>query len=114
MPPPATKPVAPVKATNPLTVKYYTNGAHNYADKVISVNGMMQKGEYEVREAKNGHLLTFICAVCARSFDKTKSDKIMKDDYHKSSAGIVAWDKTVLEMMEKKVHPIIGLFWGKP
>jgi hypothetical protein len=29
-------------------------------------------------------------------------------------AALAAWDNTALEMMEKKVHPKNGLFWGKP
>jgi hypothetical protein len=38
----------------------------------------------------------------------------MKENYCKSSAHVVVWDNTVLEMMKKKVRPKNGLFWGKP
>jgi hypothetical protein len=38
----------------------------------------------------------------------------MKEGYRKSSACVVAWDNTVLEMLEKKVHPKNGLFWDEP
>ncbi len=46
------------------------DGVHDYANVVIQVNGMMGKGESEVRVAKDGHSLTFVCTIQPRSFDK--------------------------------------------
>jgi hypothetical protein len=100
--------------TDPLTVTYYDGGTHDYADMVIRMNGTMKKGKYEVQVAKDSLLLSFLCAICTRSFDKKIIHKIMKMDYHESSARVVACDDTVLEMQEKKVRPKNGLFWGKP
>ncbi len=118
MPPPAAKPLAisnlSFKATDPLTVAYYTDGAHNYANVAICVNSTMQKGEYQVRVGEAGLLLLFLCTIRARSFDMKILCKIMKAEYHKSSACVIAWDNKVLEMQEKKVHPKYSLFWGKP
>ena len=37
----------------------------------------------------------------------------MGKEYHESSARIVAWDDTVLEMQAKNVHPLNGLCWGE-
>jgi hypothetical protein len=74
-PPPAAKPLVIsteffVEAkTNPLVVAYYADGAHNYAKVAIHVNGTLDKGEYKVRGAKDCHLLTFLCAFCARLFN---------------------------------------------
>ncbi len=79
----------------------------------IQANGAMGKGEYEVQVAEDGHLLTFVCAIRARLFDKKIPRKIMKEDYSKSSACIAARDGTaLLRMMDEKVHPKNGLFWG--
>ncbi len=75
-PPPTAKPLGistsnfSVEATYPLTVTYYADGAHNCAGVVIRVNGTMQKSEYEVQVTKDGHLLTFVCTIHTRSFDK--------------------------------------------
>jgi hypothetical protein len=102
-----------VEASNPLKVAYYAISTYNYTSAVIQVNGMMQKGEYEVQVARDGHSLTFVRAICTRLIDKKNLKTIMKDDYHKSSAHVVPWDDTALEMY-KKVHPKNGLFWGKP
>ncbi len=63
--------------------------------------------------AKDGHSLIFFCATRARSFDENFLKKIMKDDYCKSSSCVVSWDDTSLEMMEQKVHPKNGVFWGQ-
>jgi hypothetical protein len=73
----------------------------------------MQKGEYKVQVTKDGHSILFICAIRARWFDKKILNKIMKDDCHKSSACVVAWNNTALEMQAKKVPPKNGLSWGK-
>jgi hypothetical protein len=77
MHPLATKPLAistsnfSIEATDLLTVSYYAEGAHNYANVVIRVNRTMEKGEYEVRVAKDGHLISFVSTINARFFDKT-------------------------------------------
>jgi hypothetical protein len=75
IPPPAAKPLAistnfSVKATNPLTVAYYVNSVHNYTNVAICMNGKMNKDEYKVQVAKDGLLLSFLCTIRARSFDK--------------------------------------------
>jgi len=36
----------------------------------------------------------------------------MGTEYRESSAHIVAWDDTALEMQVKNVHPKNGLYWG--
>jgi hypothetical protein len=38
----------------------------------------------------------------------------MKDNYHKGSPHIIAWDAMVQEKEAKKVHSKNGLFWGMP
>jgi hypothetical protein len=75
---------------------------------------MMEYDEYKVRVAKDGHLILFVCAICARLFDKIILKKIMKNNYHEGSASIIAWDYTVQEMEAKKVHPKNGLYWETP
>ena len=35
-------------AEDPLKAHYYADGAYDYADVVICINGTMQKGEYQV------------------------------------------------------------------
>ena len=74
----------------------------------------MQKGEYEVRLAKDGLLVLFRRAICSRSFNKKILRKIMGEEYRESSARVVAWDDTALEMQAKNVRPMNGLFWGEP
>jgi hypothetical protein len=64
-----------VEAPDPLTVAYYANDDHNYANMVIRVNGAMQKGEYEVQVAKDGHSNLFVCAIRAGSYDKNSQKK---------------------------------------
>jgi hypothetical protein len=81
---------------------------------VIRVNGTMEYGEFDVRVAKDGRLISFVRAICAKSFDKTILKKIMGQHYHEGSARVVAWDDTVQEMEGKKVYPQNGLYWGKP
>ncbi len=40
--------------------------------------------------------------------------QIMGEEYRECSARIIAWDDTVLEMQQKKVHPRKNrLFWGE-
>jgi hypothetical protein len=61
-PPSAAKPLAistnfSVKATNPLTITYYADGVHGYADVAIHLNITMNKGEYEMQVAEDGLLL---------------------------------------------------------
>jgi hypothetical protein len=79
MHPPTAKPLIistsnfSIEATNPLTVSYYADGAHDYANVVIRVNGTMRKGEYQVQVAKDGHSILFVCSI--RSFDKKISKK---------------------------------------
>jgi hypothetical protein len=60
----------PIKAEDFLTILYYANGKHNYADVVFRVNGTMEYGEYKVRVAKDGCLILFVHAIHARLFDK--------------------------------------------
>jgi hypothetical protein len=74
----------------------------------------MEYGEYEVRVAKDGRLISFVCAIHAKLFDKIILKKIMKDNYHEGSARVIAWDDTVQEMEGKKVHPKNGLYGGMP
>ena len=47
------------------------------------------------------------------SFNKKIVRKIMGDEYSDSSARVVAWDDTALEMQQQNVHSLNGLFWGK-
>ncbi len=58
--------------------------------------------------------VSFLRAICSRSFDKKILCKIMGTEYRESSTRLVAWDDTVLEMQAKNVHPVNGLFWGEP
>ena len=83
---------------------------------VFHVNGTMQKGEYQVREAEDGLSLSvlFVRAITSRSFDKKILCKIMGMEYRESSSRVVAWDDTALEMQVKNVCPVNGLFWGEP
>ena len=37
----------------------------------------------------------------------------MGEDYRESSACVVAWDDTALEMQRQNVRPLNGLFWGE-
>ena len=52
MPPPAAKPTTishlSIKATNPFTVAYYANGAQDYANVAIRVNGTIKREEFDV------------------------------------------------------------------
>jgi hypothetical protein len=75
----------------------------------------MQKGEYEVQVAKDSLLILFRRAICSRSFNKKILRKIMGEEYRESSARVVAWDNTALEMemQQQNVRPLNGLFWGK-
>jgi hypothetical protein len=69
-----------IKAEDPLTVLYYANRVHDYANVVFRVNGTTEYGKYEVRAAKDGRLISFVCAIHVRSFDKKILNKIMKDN----------------------------------
>ena len=40
--------------------------------------------------------------------------KIMGAEYRESSARVVSWDDTALEMQQQNVCPLDGLFWGEP
>jgi len=73
----------------------------------------MQKGEYLIQVAKDGLLVSFVFAVPSHSFDKKILKKIMGKNYRESSAHVVAWDDTALEMQRQNVRPLNGLFWGK-
>ena len=64
--------------------------------------------------AKDGLSALFVCAISSRSFDKRILRKIMGAEYRESSSRIVACDNMALEMQEKNVRPVNGLFWGKP
>jgi hypothetical protein len=103
-----------IEAEDPFTVSYHANGKHDYTDVVIWVNGTMEYSEYEVQVAKDGHLISFICAIRAKLFDKTILKKIMGQHYHEGSARVIAWNDTVQEVEGKKVYPQNGLYWGKP
>ncbi len=74
----------------------------------------MKKGEYEVRVAEDGLLVSFRCAICSRSFNKKILRKRVGVEYRESSARVVTWDDTALEMQQQNVHPLNGLFWGEP
>ena len=74
----------------------------------------MQKGEYQVRVAKDGLSVSFVSAISSRSFNKRILREIMGADYRESSSRVVALDDTALEMQEKNVRPVNGLFWGEP
>ena len=87
-----------VDATDPLTAHYYADGVYDYADAVFCVNGTMQKSDYRIQVAEDGLLVSFLCAICSRSFDKKILRKIMGTEYRESSARVVAWDDTALEM----------------
>ncbi len=73
----------------------------------------MEYGEFEVQVAKDGCLISFVHAICARSFEKKILKKIMKGDYCESCAHVITWDDTVQDMESKKVHSKNGLFLGK-
>ena len=60
-----------IEAGDPFTVSYYASGKHDYADVVFRVNGTMEYGEYEVQVAKDGRSILFVCAIRAKSFNKT-------------------------------------------
>jgi len=92
---------------------YYAGGVYDYANVVFCVNGTMQKGEYQVQVAKDGLSILFIHAISSRSFDKKILRKIMGKEYRESSACVVAWDDTALEMQAKNVRPLNGLCWGE-
>ena len=74
----------------------------------------MQKGEYQVRVAKDGLSVSFVSAISSRSFDKRILREIMGAEYRESSSRVVALDNTALEMQAKNVRPVNGLFWGEP
>jgi hypothetical protein len=95
-------------------VSYYADGVYDYADVVFCINGTMEKGEYKASVAEDPRLLSFLRAICSRSFDEKIPRKIMGTEYCKSSAGIVAWDNTALEMQAKNVPSTNGLYWGDP
>jgi hypothetical protein len=102
-----------VNAGDPLTTHYYAEGVYDYADVVFRVNGTMQKGEYLIQVVEDGLLVLFVRAIPSRSFDKNILKKIMGENNCESSARIVAWDDTALEMQRQNVHPLNGLFWGE-
>ena len=116
-PPPAAATAATsfsANAEDPLTAHYYyADRVYDYASVVFRVNGMMQKGEYQVRVAKDGRSVSFVCAISLRSFDKKILCKIMGKEYRESSAHIITWDDMALEMQAKNVRPLNGLYWGK-
>jgi hypothetical protein len=99
---------------DPLTAHYYADGVYDYADAVFRINGMMQKSEYRIRVAEDGLSVLFLRAICSCSFDKKILRKIMGAEYRESSAHVVAWDDTALEMQANNVRLVNGLFWGKP
>ncbi len=70
----------------------------------------MQKSEYQVRVAKDGLSVLFVCAISSMSFDMKILHKIMGAEYRESSSCAVAWDNTALEMQAKNVCPVNGLF----
>ncbi len=59
-----------IKAEDPFTISYYTNGKHDYANAVICVNGTMEYGEYEVQVAKDGRSILFVHPIYVKSFNK--------------------------------------------
>ena len=95
-----------VDSGDPLTAHYYAEGVYDYTDVVFCVNGT-------ILVAKDGLLVSFVFAVPSHSFDKKILKKIMGKNYRESSAHVVAWDDTVLEMQRQNVRPLNGLFWGK-
>jgi hypothetical protein len=99
---------------DPLTSQYYADGVDDYADVVFCVNETMQKSEYQIQLAKDSLSVLFMRVICSRSFDKKILCKIMGVEYRESSARVVAWDDTALEMQAKNVRPMNGLFWGEP
>ena len=48
-----------VDANDPLTDNYYADGAYDFANVVFCVE-TMQKGEYQVRVAEDGLLVSFV------------------------------------------------------
>ena len=62
---------------------------------------------------EDGLSVLFVRAIPSRSFDKKILKKIMGENNCESSARIVAWDDTALEMQRQNVHPLNGLFWGE-
>ena len=73
----------------------------------------MKKGEHQIQVAEDGLSVSFVCAIPSRSFDKKILKKIMGENYRESSARVVAWDDTALEMQRQNVRPLNGLFWGE-
>jgi len=73
----------------------------------------MQKGEYQIQVAEDCLLVLFVRAIPSRSFDTKILKKIMGENYHESSARVVAWDDTALEMQQQNVRPLNGIFWGE-
>ena len=71
-----------VDAGDPLTTHYYAEGVYDYANIVFRFNGTMQKSEYLIQVAEDGLLVSFICAIPSRSFDK----KILKKYWARSTA----------------------------
>ena len=63
---------------------------------------------------EDGLLVSLVCVISSRSFDKKILRKIMGGEYRESSSLVIAWDDTVLEMQAKNVRPVNGLFWGEP
>jgi hypothetical protein len=103
-----------IEAGDPFTLSYYASGKHDYANIVFHVNGTMEYGEYEIRVAKDGRSISFVCAICAKLFNKMILQKIMGEQYHEGHARVIAWGDTVQEMAGKKVYPQNGLYWGSP
>ncbi len=109
-PPPAAAAAAATAATcfsvdagDPLTTHYYAEGVYDYADVVFRVNGTMQKGEYQIQVVEDGLSVSFVRAIPSCSFDKKILKIIMGENYRESSARVVAWDDTVLEMQQQNV-----------
>ncbi len=63
--------------------------------------------------AEDSLSVSFVRAITSRSFDKKILKKIMGTEYRESSARVVAWDNTALEMQRQNVSPLNGLFWGE-
>ena len=102
-----------VDASDPLSSHYYADGFYDHTDVVFFVNETMQEGKHQVRVAKDDLLVSFVHAISSCSFDKKIIKKIMGKEYRKSSAHVVAWYDTVLEMQANNVRPLNGLFWGE-
>ncbi len=64
--------------------------------------------------AKDGRLVSFVCAIRAKLFNITILRKIMGEKFHKGHARVIAWDNMVQEMEDSKVCPKNELYWGSP